>query len=71
MTKRLNAAADVLSEIMSAPDKGTPQDLLDKAACAMIVPGVKKGAFIVGANTAGASSSAEGRVGATGRHLGE
>src|SRR5213593_1669905 len=48
-TKRLNAAADVLSEIMSAPDKGIPQDLLDKAACAVIVPSVKKGAFIVGA----------------------
>src|SRR2546427_1258346 len=48
-TKRLNAAADVLSEILGAPDKGIPQDLLDKAACAVIVPNVKKGAFIVGA----------------------
>ena len=48
-TKRLNAAADVLKEIMSAPDKGIPRDLLDKAACAVIVPNVKKGAFIVGA----------------------
>jgi len=48
-TKRLNAAADVLSEIMGAPDNGIPQDLLDKAACAVIVPDVKKGAFIIGA----------------------
>jgi lipid-binding SYLF domain-containing protein len=48
-TKRLNAAADVMSEIMATPDKGIPQDLLDKAACAVIVPNVKKGAFIVGA----------------------
>lgn len=47
--KRLDAAAQVLSEIMAAPDKGIPQDLLDKAACAVIVPNVKKGAFIVGA----------------------
>src|ERR1700694_1590841 len=47
-TKRLNAAADVLSEIMAAPDKGIPKDLLDKAACAVIVPNVKKGSFIVG-----------------------
>jgi SH3 domain-containing YSC84-like protein 1 len=46
---RLNAAADVLNEIMATPDKGIPQDLLDKAACAVIVPNVKKGAFIVGA----------------------
>jgi lipid-binding SYLF domain-containing protein len=48
-TKRLNAAADVLRDIMAAPDKGIPKDLLDKAACTAIVPGVKKGAFIVGA----------------------
>ena len=48
-SKRLNAAADVLSEVLAAPDKGIPQDLLDKAACAVIVPNVKKGAFIVGA----------------------
>src|SRR6266571_2879900 len=47
--KRLNAAADVLNEIMAAPDKSIPQDLLDKAACSVIVPNVKKGAFIVGA----------------------
>jgi SH3 domain-containing YSC84-like protein 1 len=46
---RLNAAADVLSEIMGTPDKGIPKDLLDKSACAVIVPSVKKGAFIVGA----------------------
>ena len=48
-TKRLNAAADVLREVMAAPDKGIPKDLLDKAACAVIVPNVKKGAFIIGA----------------------
>src|SRR5437763_9033338 len=48
-TDRLNAAADVLNKIMATPDKGIPQDLLDKAACAVIVPNVKKGAFIVGA----------------------
>jgi lipid-binding SYLF domain-containing protein len=47
--KRLTEAASVLSELTGAPDKGIPQDLLDKAQCAVIVPGVKKGAFIVGA----------------------
>jgi len=47
--KRLEDAADVLSEIMSAPDKGIPQDLLAKSECIVIVPGLKKGAFIVGA----------------------
>lgn len=46
---RLQASAEVLSEIMSAPDKGIPQDLLGKAQCIVVVPGLKKGAFIVGA----------------------
>ncbi|MBZ5675638.1 MAG: lipid-binding SYLF domain-containing protein [Acidobacteriia bacterium] len=46
---RLNDAATVFSEIMDAPDKGIPQDLLEKANCIVIVPGLKKGAFIVGA----------------------
>src|SRR5882672_6426338 len=48
-SKRLNTAADVLSEVLAAPDKSIPQDLLDKAACVVIVPNVKKGAFILGA----------------------
>jgi len=46
---RLNEAATVFTEIMDAPDKGIPQDLLEKAHCIVIVPGLKKGAFIVGA----------------------
>jgi lipid-binding SYLF domain-containing protein len=46
---RLSEAAVVFSEIMNAPDKGIPRDLLDKAHCAVVIPGVKKGAFIVGA----------------------
>jgi len=47
--KRVNEAAQVLSDIMGSPDKGIPADLLGKAACVVIIPGVKKGAFIVGA----------------------
>ncbi len=47
--QRLDAAADVMTEIMAAPDKGIPQDLLEKSECIVIVPGLKKGAFIVGA----------------------
>ena len=45
---RLDASADVLTEIMASPDKGIPQDLLDKSACIIVVPGLKKGAFIIG-----------------------
>jgi lipid-binding SYLF domain-containing protein len=47
--ERLNESATVLKEIMNAPDQGIPQDLLEKANCVVIVPGVKKGAFLVGA----------------------
>src|SRR5689334_22176299 len=46
--ERLASATSVLSEIMSAPDKGIPQDLLETAHCVVVVPGLKKGAFIVG-----------------------
>jgi len=45
---RLRASADVFREVMGAPDKGIPRDLLEKAQCVVIVPGLKKGAFIVG-----------------------
>ena len=48
VVKRLDESAVVLSEVMSAPDKGIPQDLLEKAHCVVIVPGLKKAAFIVG-----------------------
>jgi lipid-binding SYLF domain-containing protein len=46
--KRLGEAAAVFSEIMAAPDKGIPQDLLDKAHCIVIVPSLKTAAFVVG-----------------------
>jgi lipid-binding SYLF domain-containing protein len=46
--ERLDAAAGVLAEVMQAPDSGIPQDLLEDAHCVVIVPGVKKAAFIVG-----------------------
>jgi lipid-binding SYLF domain-containing protein len=45
---RLNTAHEVLTEIMGAPDKGIPQELLEKSQCVVIVPGLKKGAFIFG-----------------------
>ena len=46
--KRLNDAAIVFSEVMDAPDKGIPQDLLEKAHCIVIVPDLKTAAFVVG-----------------------
>ena len=45
---RLNEATAVFSEIMTAPDRGIPQDLLQNAHCVVIVPGLKTAAFVVG-----------------------
>jgi len=45
---RLRTSEAVLHEIMAAPDKGIPRDLLRHAQCMIIVPGLKKGAFLVG-----------------------
>ena len=46
--KRLDEAAAVFSEIMGSPDKGIPQDLLQKAHCIVIVPNLKTAALGVG-----------------------
>ncbi len=46
--ERLRESATVLNEVMRTPDKGIPQDLLDRAQCAVVVPNLKKGAFVVG-----------------------
>ncbi|HYP04687.1 MAG TPA: lipid-binding SYLF domain-containing protein [Bryobacteraceae bacterium] len=45
---RLQEAATVLEEVMQAGDKGIPTDLLERAHCVVIVPGVKKLALGVG-----------------------
>jgi lipid-binding SYLF domain-containing protein len=47
--ERLDDSATLFSEIMGAPDKSIPQDLLDKSYCIVLVPGLKKAAFVVGA----------------------
>jgi lipid-binding SYLF domain-containing protein len=46
---RLDASADTLIDMMKASDKGIPQDLLNKAKCVVVVPGMKKAGFIFGA----------------------
>src|SRR6201997_2800557 len=45
---RVQAAADVLNEIQSAPDSGIPQDILSRSQCVAVVPSMLKGGFIVG-----------------------
>ena len=47
---RLDASADTLTAMLGAPDRGIPQDLLDKARCVVVVPGMKKAGFIFGAD---------------------
>src|SRR6202795_4199984 len=71
-SKRLSDAAAVFSEVMAAPDKGIPQEMLEHAHCIVIVPDLKTGAFIVGGkygkgylscrNKGGAGWSAPGTV---------
>jgi len=46
---RVQAAADVLNEIQSAPDKGIPQEVLGSAECVAVVPSMLNGGFIVAA----------------------
>jgi SH3 domain-containing YSC84-like protein 1 len=46
---RIDAAHDVLHELMATPDKGIPLDIAAKAHCVAVIPGFKKGAFLVGA----------------------
>lgn len=46
---RLDASADTLHDMMDASDHGIPHDLLDKAKCVVVIPGMKKVGFIFGA----------------------
>jgi len=46
---RLDAARDVLNEVMASPDKQIPDSILKDATCVGVVPGMIKGAFIFGA----------------------
>jgi len=46
--QRLRRATEVFREIMRTPDKGIPEDLLDRAECVSIVPGLKKGGLGIG-----------------------
>src|SRR5579864_5656495 len=47
--KRISDSAEVLGDILSAKDRGIPEDLLEKAQCVGVVPNLKRAGFIVGA----------------------
>jgi lipid-binding SYLF domain-containing protein len=46
--ERLEDSASLISEIMGSPDRSIPQDLFNKAECIVVVPGLKKAAFVFG-----------------------
>src|SRR5271163_437230 len=45
---RMQKSVDVLSAIMSTPDKGIPEEVLSGAKCILVVPNLIKGGFIFG-----------------------
>jgi lipid-binding SYLF domain-containing protein len=46
---RMDKAASVMQEIMAAPDKGIPEEVLENAKCVAVVPHLVKGGFVFGA----------------------
>src|SRR6202522_8536 len=46
---RIESAKDVLDAIMAVPDKSIPNQIMSQATCVGVIPSVKKGAFLVGA----------------------
>jgi len=46
---RLDHAGAVLHEIMAAPDRGIPEEVLEHAKCIAVVPHMLKGGFVFGA----------------------
>lgn len=50
VTARIDEAGKVFTEINTAQDKGIPSELLERAQCIGIIPGMKRAGFIVGGN---------------------
>jgi SH3 domain-containing YSC84-like protein 1 len=49
LDSRVQAATATIEQIMSVPDKAVPNKIAQQATCIGVIPGMKKGAFIVGA----------------------
>ncbi len=47
--ERLQMSSDVLHSIMSAPDRGIPEEVMNGAKCIVVVPHLVKGGFVLGA----------------------
>src|SRR6185437_2653326 len=48
-SERLDKAAAVLHQVMAAPDKGIPEEVMEHAKCVAVVPHMVKGGFVFGA----------------------
>jgi SH3 domain-containing YSC84-like protein 1 len=61
--QRIDHAASAFRELMRTPDKGIPHDLLERAHCIIIIPGLKKGAFGFGGKYGRGFAACRGRTG--------
>jgi len=64
--KLFRRAETVLEEILSSPDQAIPQELLERAECVAVFPGLKKGAFFVGGQSGRGVVACRGRDGSLG-----
>ena len=46
--KRLSEAGTILNELRTSADKGIPENLWEKAQCVIVIPSMKKAAFVIG-----------------------
>jgi lipid-binding SYLF domain-containing protein len=60
--QRIDQAASAFQELMRTPDKGIPRDLLERANCVIIIPGMKKGAFGFGGKYGRGFATCRGRT---------
>ncbi len=70
LKERIDESATVLTEIHAAPDKDIPQELWERATCVIVIPSVKKAAFVFGGEYGkGLMSCRKGEGGAFGTPL--
>ena len=62
-TDRLAEAARVLEEVLTAPDKGVPQSIIEKAQAVVVIPSTVKGALLIGAQHGKGVMSAKSAAG--------
>ena len=62
-TDRVTEAARVLEEVLSAPDKGVPQAIVEKAQAIVVIPSTVKGALLIGAQRGKGVMSARSATG--------